>query len=69
MVRLRRLGMASFLDEADYWARRAEKELRLAEQCSGLEASGHKARASRYQDMAHQAIRHAQGGNPRSHAA
>lgn len=60
--------MASFLDEADYWAKRAEKELRLAQQCSGLEASGHKARASRYQDMAHQAIRQS-SGDPRSHAA
>jgi hypothetical protein len=45
------------MDEADYWARRAERELQLARQCSGLHASGHKARASRYRDLAHQAIR------------
>ncbi len=61
--------MASFLDEADYWAKRAEKELRLARQCSGPDASGHEARASRYRDMAHQAIRQRSGpgGNLHSH--
>lgn len=49
--------MASIPDEAEYWAQRAERELQLARQCSGVAASGHKARASRYRDLAHRAIR------------
>ena len=55
--------MAAFRDEAEYWAHRAEKELKLARQCSGLAASGHQARASRYRDMAHQALRQGSGSN------
>jgi hypothetical protein len=58
--------MASSIDEADYWVKRAEKELRLAQGCSGLAASGHNARASRYRDMAHQALRQGSGSNSQS---
>lgn len=57
--------MAGITDEAKYWAERAERELQLARQCTGLAASGHKARASRYRDLAHRAIRQASAPEPR----
>jgi hypothetical protein len=44
-------------DEAAYWAERAERELQLARQCNGLAASSHRARASRFRDLEHKAIR------------
>ena len=44
-------------DEAEYWSRRAEKERRLAQECRGKAASSHRARASRYSDLAHRALR------------
>lgn len=47
----------SIPNEAEYWAQRAEHELKLARQCSGLAANSHKARASRYRDLAHRAMR------------
>jgi hypothetical protein len=47
------------LDDAGYWSRRAEREIALAEQCSGMEAAAHRARAAKYQDLAHQASRSA----------
>lgn len=55
-------------DEADYWVRRAEKELLLSRQCNGLAASGHKARASRYRDLAHEAMRQCSSSEPRRHS-
>jgi hypothetical protein len=59
------MAMASTFNEADYWARRAEKELRLAQQCSGSDANGHKTRASRYRDLAHEAMRQGTARPPR----
>lgn len=47
------------LDDAGYWSRRADKEAALAEQCSGMEAAAHRARAQRYKDLAHEAARSA----------
>jgi hypothetical protein len=47
------------LDDAGYWSRRTEREIALAEQCSGMEAAAHRARAAKYQDLAHQASRSA----------
>ncbi len=49
--------MATIPNEAEYWAERAERELQLAQQSSGVAANSHKARASRYRDLEHRALR------------
>jgi hypothetical protein len=57
--------MATIPNEAEYWAQRAERELHLARQCSGPAASSHRARASRYRDLEHKAIRQCAAPDPR----
>jgi hypothetical protein len=57
--------MATIANEAEYWAQRAERELQLARQCSGTAAHSHKARASRYRDLEHRAMRQSSASEPR----
>ena len=49
--------MATYLAEAEYWSKRAERERLLARQCEGRDAAGHLALATRYSDLAHRALR------------
>ena len=45
------------LDHAEYWNRRAAKEIELSKQCNGREAAAHCARAATFRDLAHDALR------------
>ena len=53
--------MASLPEDASYWASRAEKETELSRRCGAEAANAHRARASRFRDLAHQALRMAAG--------